>query len=106
MGYAAENTDSNIDSKRKLEEYFALEAQNPDERYSYWDGEIIAMAGALKKHNVIAFNLTLLLKQQTKGGSCQTYMENVRTEIEKNGKYVYPDVVMTCDEREIGRAHV
>jgi Uma2 family endonuclease len=100
MGYAAQNTGTNTDYMSKVQEYFALEAQNPDERYSYWDGEIIAMAGALKNHNVVSGNLYMLFRQQLRGKPCTAYMENVHTQIEENGKYVYPDIVMTCDERD------
>ena len=100
MGYAAQNPEKDIHEPDKFQEYLALETQNPDERYIYWDGEIFAMAGALKKHNLLAFSIALILKRQTKGNKCQTYMENVRTQIEEGGKYVYPDIVMTCDERD------
>lgn len=100
MGYATQNPEKYINTPDKLQEYLALEAQNPDERYIYWDGEIFAMAGALKKHNVISGNLYMLFRKQLKGKNCITYMENVRTQIEEDGRYMYPDIVMTCDARD------
>jgi Uma2 family endonuclease len=38
------------------EEYFALEASS-EERHAYFDGEVFAMAGGTKSHNLIKGNI-------------------------------------------------
>jgi len=78
------------------EEYFALEAQS-EERHEYFDGEIFAMAGGTKSHNLIAQNFTLALRASLRGKGCQVFMEDVRLTVQDDFHYTYPDVVVTCD---------
>ena len=78
------------------EEYLALEEKS-EVRHEYFDGEIFAMAGASKSHNLLAQNLTLSLRAPLRGTGCQVFMEDVRLVVEENSHYVYPDVLVTCD---------
>lgn len=83
-----------------VEEYFALEEKEAEIRHEYYDGEVITMTGTSKPHNIIVLNLALALRQRLKGGSCRVFMENVRLEVEGGRLYTYPDVMVTCDERD------
>lgn len=78
------------------EEYFALEAAS-EVRHEYFEGEVFAMAGASKAHNVLAQNLAVGLRTALRGKGCQTFIEDVRLVIKENIQYVYPDVLVTCD---------
>ena len=77
------------------EEYFALEARS-EVRHEFFDGEIFAMAGTSKPHNDLCFNVTLALKKGLRGSGCKVYMENIRTVVQRNLHYTYPDVVVSC----------
>lgn len=77
-------------------EYFALEEQS-EVRHEYFAGEIFAMAGATKSHNLITQNITLALRLGVRGKGCQVFMEDVRLAVQDDFHYTYPDVVVSCD---------
>ena len=79
-----------------FDEYLELE-ETTGLRYEFWDGEIFAMAGATKRHNTIVQNLTFLLRPYARKSGCQIYAENVRQKLRTGDRYVYPDVIYTCD---------
>ena len=81
-----------------LEAYFELEEKS-QERYEYYQGEIVSMAGATVRHNEITFNITSIFKRNV--SNCRTFMENVKLEIVKDAFYAYPDVMVTCDARDL-----
>ncbi len=78
------------------EEYFALEEKS-DVRHEYFEGEIFAMAGASKAHNLLAQNVALGLRMPLRGKGCQVFMEDVRVVVRENNHYAYPDIVVSCD---------
>ena len=78
------------------EEYLAFERQ-AQRKSEFYNGEIFAMAGASRKHNLIVTNLARELSQQLKDKPCEVYSSEMRTRI-PNGPYVYPDVVVVCSE--------
>ena len=78
------------------EEYFELEATS-DIRHEYVEGEVFAMAGASKSHNLLKGNLVAALRAEARRRSCRVYDENVRLVVQENTMYVYPDVLVTCD---------
>ncbi|TFZ67220.1 Uma2 family endonuclease [Hymenobacter sp. UV11] len=78
------------------EEYFELEAAS-EVRHEYFEGEVFAMAGASKAHNLLAQNLAVSLRTALRGKGCQTFVEDVRLVMKENIHYVYPDVLVTCD---------
>ncbi len=77
-------------------EYFALEEQS-EVRHEYYDGEIFAMAGGTKSHNLTTQNITLSLRAALRGRGCQVFMEDVRLAVQHDFNYTYPDVVVSCD---------
>ncbi|OJJ22588.1 hypothetical protein BKI52_07875 [marine bacterium AO1-C] len=81
-----------------IEEYLELEEESQI-RYEFYQGEVFAMAGATVTHNEITFNITSILKR--KASKCRTFMENVKLEILKDTFYAYPDVMVTCDARDL-----
>jgi Uma2 family endonuclease len=81
------------------EEYFAWEEQQL-ERHEYIDGEVYAMSGGTINHGDIAGNFLSLLKTHMRGSSCKTLNSNCRVSIIGATKYVYPDISVTCDDRD------
>ena len=77
-------------------EYFAFEERS-EVRHEFFDGEIFAMAGGTKAHNLIAQNIVLGLRGALRGNGCQVFMEDVRLAVQDDFHYTYPDVVVSCD---------
>lgn len=81
------------------EEYLQMEEQSPI-KHEYIDGYIYAMAGASDPHVTIALNLAILLRSHLRGSGCRVYISDMKTRIESLNRYYYPDVMVTCDERD------
>jgi len=79
------------------EEYLALERQ-AEYKSQYFDGEIFAMAGATRRHNLIAMNIGRELSAQLRGRPCEAYPSEMRVKVSPTGLYTYPDVVVVCGE--------
>ena len=77
------------------EEYLALERQ-AQYKSEYYAGEIFAMAGASRWHNLIVANVVGELRSQLKGRPCTTYPSDMRLKISPTGLYAYPDVTVVC----------
>jgi Uma2 family endonuclease len=71
-----------------------------EERYEYWDGEVVAMSGATRNHNRVSANCFRLLDDALVDRPCEAYIVDVKVQIAPGQKYFYPDVVVTCDERD------
>ena len=81
------------------EEYFAWE-EHQEVKHEYIDGEVYAMNGGTLNHSKISSKLTQLLENHLENSRCQVLNSDARVKIEKSDKYVYPDVSVTCDERD------
>ncbi len=81
------------------EEYLLWEPTQ-EERYEYWDGEVVMMSGATRNHNRISLNFSKLLDDALADRTCEVYIVDVKVQVEPGQKYFYPDVVVTCDERD------
>jgi Uma2 family endonuclease len=79
------------------EEYLALERQ-AQYKSEYYAGEIFAMAGASRWHNLIVANVIGELRSQLKGRPCTTYPSDMRVKISPTGLYAYPDITVVCGE--------
>jgi Uma2 family endonuclease len=81
------------------EEYFAWEQQQ-EVKHEYFDGEVFAMSGGTTDHSRIATNITTLIDNHLGDGDCQVFNSDARIKIQESSKYVYPDVSVTCDQRD------
>ncbi|MFH7242359.1 MAG: Uma2 family endonuclease [Spirulina sp.] len=81
------------------EDYLAAEADRPI-KHEYRDGDVYAMAGGTDAHNQIAGNLYTFLRNHLRGSGCRTYFADVKARIEALNRFYYPDVMVTCDERD------
>jgi Uma2 family endonuclease len=80
-------------------QYLALE-RKAEHRSEFLDGEIYAMTGASREHNLIAGNLSSSLWTQLRGRPCETYTSDMRVLVNPTGLYTYPDVVVVCGKPE------
>lgn len=87
------------------EEYLAYERRKEDKN-EYYDGEIFAMTGASRRHNLISLNIGAELRSQLRGRECETYVSDMRVRIPAANIYTYPDVVVACDEPRFEDAEV
>jgi Uma2 family endonuclease len=69
-------------------------------RHEYIGGEVYAMAGGTVNHSEIAGNLIAMLKGHLRGSGCRTLNADARVNIPGSDDYVYPDLSVTCDERD------
>jgi len=79
------------------EEYLRLERQS-EYKSEYLNGEIFAMTGASRKHNLITTNISSSLSQQLRGKLGEVYASAIRVKIRATGLYTYPDIVVVCGE--------
>ena len=81
------------------EEYFIWEEQQLL-RHEYLSGRVYAMSGGTQNHGRIASNIIFILKGHLRGGGCQVGNSDCRVNIFETKDYVYPDVSVTCDDRD------
>jgi len=81
------------------QEYLALERAS-ESRHQYYRGEMFAMTGASRPHNLINGNLFRSVGNQLSGGPCEVYVNDMRVKITATGLYTYPDMAVACAERE------
>lgn len=78
-------------------EYLALERQ-AETRSEYHDGELVAMVGASREHNLVVSNTVSSLIIQLRGRPCETYANDMRVNVPAVNRYFYPDIVIVCGE--------
>lgn len=80
-------------------EYLAWERTQP-EKHAYYRGEVFAMAGASREHNLIVANVVALLVGALRDRPCEAYPSDMRVFIPTTGLYTYPDVSVVCGRPE------
>jgi Uma2 family endonuclease len=58
------------------------------------------MTGGTIPHNQVAVNLAALLKSHLRGKGCKVLTSDAKVGISEKGPFHYPDVSVTCDERD------
>ncbi|HEY0545095.1 MAG TPA: Uma2 family endonuclease [Pyrinomonadaceae bacterium] len=81
------------------EEYLTLERE-AEYKNEYFAGEMYAMVGASRKHNLIASNIVWTLVDQLKEKPREVYPSDMRVKAPATDSYTYPDVVVACGEPE------
>ena len=87
------------------EEYLALERQSAG-KHEYLEGEVFAMSGATRRHNLIALHTAAALLSQLHDRPCEVYIGDMRIRIDATGLYTYPDVVVVCGEPQFADAEI
>jgi Uma2 family endonuclease len=76
-------------------EFLAWERRQPT-KHGYLRGEIVAMAGASREHNLIVANVLALLVAALRDRPCEAYPSDMRVWIPAAERYTYPDVTVVC----------
>lgn len=87
------------------QEYLDWESTQ-QEKHEYIGGQIYAMTGVRLNHNRIALNAVAALRKALRGLPCEVFMSDVKLQIDAADAFYYPDVIVTCDPRDLadGRA--
>ena len=79
------------------EEYLAWERKAPFKN-EYLAGQILAMSGVSRAHNLITGNIFNGVYNQLVNRECEMYISKMRVKANPLTSYFYPDVVVVCDE--------
>lgn len=82
------------------QEYLALERVSR-EKHEYFQGKLIAMAGASLKHNDIVANLLREIGGLLKEKPCRILPSDIRIAVPSGESYMYPDAAIVCGEPEL-----
>lgn len=80
------------------EEYLDRE-RRADYKSEYFAGEIVAMAGAKRKHDLVSSNVTVSLGVQLQDSACEVYASDMKVQADQARQYFYPDVVVCGEPR-------
>jgi len=83
------------------EEYLTWERKQPFKN-EYHNGQIIAMSGASRAHNLVTMNVANQLYTQLVTQGCEVYPGDMRVQIHQPTSYFYPDIAVVCGEPRFG----
>ena len=86
------------------EEYLIAE-RAAKEKHEYYEGKVVAMAGASLNHNEIVTNLARHGGNLLEGKDCRIYVNDLRIQILSKGTYTYPDATIICGNPEFTDDH-
>jgi Uma2 family endonuclease len=81
------------------EEYFIWEEKQL-EKHEYIDGEVYAMSGGSVNHGRIAIKFITMFDTHLENSGCIIGNSDIKINILKTNNYTYPDVSVTCDNRD------
>jgi len=81
-------------------DYLEIERISPI-KHEYLQGQVVAMAGASKAHVIITGNLSALLVNHLRGTGCIAYATDMKVRLPVLNLFYYPDVAVTCDDRDL-----
>lgn len=71
-------------------------------KHEYLQGQIVAMAGASKSHVIITGNISAMLVNHLRGKGCISYAVDMKVRLPELNLFYYPDLTVTCDDRDRG----
>ncbi|HZP85004.1 MAG TPA: Uma2 family endonuclease [Chthonomonadaceae bacterium] len=77
------------------EEYLERE-RAAETKSEYYDGVIVAMAGASPEHDRIAVDILRHLGNQLERSPCEPFSSDMRVRVPTCNRYYYPDVSVAC----------
>ena len=77
------------------EDYLTLE-RCASYKSEFLDGQIYAMTGASRKHNLVSGNIYRELSLQLKKHPCEAYINAMRVKAAEAHSYHYPDIAVAC----------
>lgn len=83
--------------KTPPQDYLTQERQ-AEFKSEYIDGDVVAMTGASRQHNLISLNIAASLHSQLRSRPCEIYMGDMRVAVDEAKFYTYPDIVVACED--------
>ena len=82
-----------------------LEAESKSEvRHEYLGGQVFAMAGGSKAHNIITLNIASRLRSLLRGNACDVFMSDMKVKLKAANQnktiFYYPDVLISCNPED------
>ncbi len=93
-----------LQHKYTIEEYCEL-LLNSDERFEYFDGEIVSMAGGKIAHGRIAIDIARLLGNLLEGRSCEVFGGETAIRTLLAPPFRYPDASVVCGNAQVENIH-
>jgi len=87
------------------EEYLTLE-RSASYKSEFHDGQIYAMTGASRQHNLVSGNIYRELSLQLKKRPCEAYINDMRVKAVEANSYHYPDIAVVCGTPQFEDSHV
>jgi Uma2 family endonuclease len=87
------------DFRMDYAEYLSWETQQV-ERWEFWNGEVFAMTGARRVHNIVSGNVFAALREALRGTPCMPFVADMQVRVRASNAGFYPDVVVSCDPRD------
>jgi Uma2 family endonuclease len=80
-----------------IEDYLTFEESTPL-RHEYVSGEIFAMSGPSREHELIAGNVFAAVHAHLRGSPCKSFIGNFKLNLKVNESqfFYYPDVMVAC----------
>ena len=82
------------------EEYLGMERNSLEGKCEFVNGQIFAMVGATREHNLVGVNITRELSNQLKGRPCEAYANDMSEKAAEAKIYQYPDIAFVCGKPE------
>lgn len=86
--------------KRMTEAEYLIFERASEFKHEFANGEVLAMTGASRAHNLISVNALAALKAQLRGQGCEIYPADMRVKVAATGLYTYPDISVVCGGAE------
>jgi Uma2 family endonuclease len=80
-------------------EYLAIERSSPT-KHEFFQGQLIAMAGASIEHNVIVANIVAEFRAGLRDRPCLALASDMKVLVRASGHYYYPDASIVCGPAE------
>ena len=84
--------------RMSVADYLDLEERS-EVRHEYVDGEVYAMSGASRRHQLLVGTLYRHAFQKA-AGRCEIFLSGMQARIEARNCFYYPDVFGTCDPED------
>lgn len=69
-----------------------------DIKHEYIHGDVYAMAGASRHHNIITTNIARQLGNHLEQTPCTVFSSDMK--VKADGNFFYPDVIVVCDDEQ------
>ena len=80
-----------------IKDYLKGELES-DIHHEFYDGQVYAMAGAGRRHNLISGNIFSLVRSKARGTDCSSFLADMKLFISELNRFYYPDVLLSCDK--------